>query len=105
MSDIDVGQEDLSQVFTLASIWVLFLAIGTSACAVPMIYTISLAYQDAFSSGLSYINPAPGLEFLATVNGILFMVFGSLIGYPISSASGKTVYLFALVNHLFKSSN
>lgn len=92
LSDMDVGQEDLSQVFTLASIWVLFLAIGSSACVVPIIYTIGLAYQDAFNSGLShdsYLNQAPALEFLATVNGILFMFFGSLVGFPIASASGK----------------
>ena len=91
---MDVGQEDLSQVFTLASIWVLFLAIGSSACIVPIIYTIGLAYQDAFDSGLSYLNQVPALEFLATVNGVLFMVFGSLVGYPIASASGEEHFYF-----------
>ena len=91
---MDVGQEDLSQVFTLASIWVLFLSFGSSACVVPIIYTIGLAYQDAFDSGMSYLNQAPALELLATVNGVLFMVFGSLVGYPIASASGKFIYLF-----------
>ena len=89
---MDVGQEDLSQVFTLASIWVLFLAIGSSACTVPIIYTIGLAYQDAFNSGISYVEQIPAFQFLATVNGILFMVFGSLIGYPIASASGKLIH-------------
>ncbi|EXC10675.1 hypothetical protein L484_025257 [Morus notabilis] len=85
------AEEDLSQVFTLASIWVLFLAIGSSACAVPIIYTIGLAYQDASNSGLSYVEQRPALEFLATVNGILFMVFGSLVGVPIASASVKVL--------------
>lgn len=89
---MDVGQEDLSQVFTLASIWVLFLAIGSSACAVPIIYTIGLAYQDAFNSGISYVEEIPAFQFLATINGILFIVIGSLIGYPIASASGKLIH-------------
>lgn len=88
---MDVGQEDLAQVFTLASIWVLLLAIGSSACAVPIIYTIGLAYQDASNSGLSYVEQRPALEFLATINGILFMVFGSLVGVPIASASGESL--------------
>ncbi|PON75556.1 PGR5-like A protein [Parasponia andersonii] len=85
------AEEDLSQVFTLASIWVLFLAIGSSACIMPVIYTIGLAYQDAVESGLSYLSQVPALEFLATVNGVLFMVFGSLVGYPIASASVKVL--------------
>lgn len=86
---MDVGQEDISQVFTLATIWVLFLAIGCSACLVPIFYTVGLAYQDAFPSGFSYANQAPGVGFLATINGILFMVLGSIIGFPIASSSGK----------------
>lgn len=85
------AEEDLSQVFTLASIWVLFLAIGSSACAVPIIYTIGLAYQDAFNSGISYVEEIPAFQFLATINGILFIVIGSLIGYPIASASVKVL--------------
>ncbi|KAL3625864.1 hypothetical protein CASFOL_030393 [Castilleja foliolosa] len=80
-------QEDPSQVFALASVWVLILGFGSSACLVPIIYTIIQAYQDAFSSGFSYTNQASALEFLATLNGMLFMLFGSMIGYPIASAS------------------
>lgn len=86
-----VGQEDLSQGFALASIWILFLAFGSSACMVPMIYTVGLAYQEAYSSGSFYSSQAPVLEFLATLNGILFMALGSVIGYPIASASGNTL--------------
>ncbi|KAL5580984.1 hypothetical protein UlMin_013426 [Ulmus minor] len=84
------AEEDLSQVFALASIWILFLAIGSSACIAPIFYTIGLAYEEAFHSGISYVK-IPALEFLATVNGVLFMVFGSLIGFPIASASVKVL--------------
>jgi len=87
--DMAVGQEDISQAFALASIWVLFLTIGSSACAFPIIYTVGLAYQDAFGSGIAHGSQAPIIGFLATVNGILFMAVGSLIGYPIASASGN----------------
>lgn len=83
---MDVGQEDLSQVFALASIWILFLAFGSSACLVPMVYTVGLAYQEAFNPGFSYINQAFAFSML---NAILFMALGSVIGYPIASASGK----------------
>lgn len=86
---MDVGQEDLSQVLALASIWIMFLAFGSSACIIPVIYTVGLAYQDAYSSGFSYGGQASVLEFLAMLNGVLFMAFGSVIGYPIASASGK----------------
>lgn len=91
---MDVGQADTSQVFALASIWVLFLAVGCSGCLFPIFYTVGLAYQDAFPSRFSYVNQAPALGFLAMVNGILFMVFGSLIGYPIASSSGELTYSF-----------
>jgi hypothetical protein len=86
---MDVGQEDQSQVFALASIWVLFLGFGSSACVVPIIYTVGLAYQDAFGSGFSNSSQASVVELLAMVNGILFMALGSVIGYPIASASGN----------------
>lgn len=86
---MDVGQVDPSQAFALASIWILFLAFGGSACLLPIIYTVGQAYQDAFNSGLSYSSQASALELLATANGILFMVLGSVIGYPVASASGN----------------
>ncbi|XP_011035296.1 PREDICTED: PGR5-like protein 1B, chloroplastic isoform X1 [Populus euphratica] len=85
------AEEDISQAFALASIWILFLTIGSSACAFPIIYTIGLAYQDAFGSGIANGSQAPIIRFLATVNGILFMAVGSLIGYPIASASVKVL--------------
>ncbi|KAF3454690.1 hypothetical protein FNV43_RR05138 [Rhamnella rubrinervis] len=86
------AEADTSQVFALASIWALFLAVGCSACLVPIFYTVGLAYQDAFPSGFSYVNQTPAVGFLAMVNGILFMVFGSLIGYPIASSSVKVLH-------------
>ncbi|GFP82322.1 pgr5-like protein 1b chloroplastic [Phtheirospermum japonicum] len=91
------AQEDPSQVFALASVWVLILGFGASACLVPIIYTITQAYQDAFNSGSSYTNQASALEFLATLNGMLFMLFGSMIGYPIASASGNEYDVFTNV--------
>ncbi|KAI3450379.1 hypothetical protein Pfo_007044 [Paulownia fortunei] len=81
------AEEDPSQVFALASVWLLILGFGSSACLVPIVYTVAQAYKDAFNSGISYANQASALEFLATLNGMLFMLFGSMIGYPIASAS------------------
>ena len=89
MIDLDVGQDDISQAFALASIWMVFLTIGSSLCVGPIIYTFVLAYQDAISSGISQGSQASMIQFLATVNGILFMAVGSLIGYPIASSSGN----------------
>ncbi|XP_010046398.3 PGR5-like protein 1B, chloroplastic [Eucalyptus grandis] len=80
------AEEDLSQAFALASIWILFLAFGGSAFIVPVVYTVSLAYQDAFHSGI-YSTHASALGFLSAVNGFLLMAMGSLVGYPIVSAS------------------
>lgn len=86
---MDVGQEDPSQAYALASIWALILAFGISACLVPIVYTVGQAYQDAFNSGISYSGQASALEFLSMVNGFLFMALGSAVGYPIASASGN----------------
>ncbi|KAA3458558.1 PGR5-like protein 1A, chloroplastic [Gossypium australe] len=47
---VSYGQEDLSQGLALASIWILIFAFGCTLCLVPIVYTISLAYQDPFSS-------------------------------------------------------
>ncbi|XWS74128.1 hypothetical protein CRYUN_Cryun02cG0188800 [Craigia yunnanensis] len=85
------GQEDLSQVFALASIWILIFAFGSTLCLVPIIYTINLAYQDPFSSDVSYDSQASNFEFLATVNGILFMGIGSVVGYPLASAAVRVL--------------
>ena len=72
----------------------------------PIIYTISLAYQDPSSSDISYGSQASNFEFLATVNGILFMAIGSVIGYPLASAAGKTsnqaIFILLLTTHKTK---
>ncbi|XP_042068504.1 PGR5-like protein 1B, chloroplastic isoform X2 [Salvia splendens] len=81
------AQEDPSQVFALASVWLLIFGFGSSACLLPIVYGIARAYNDAFSSGYSNINQGPSLALLATFNGVLFMLFGSVVGYPIVSAS------------------
>ncbi|MBA0790492.1 hypothetical protein Gohar_015137 [Gossypium harknessii] len=85
------AEEDLSQGLALASIWILIFAFGCTLCLVPIVYTISLAYEDPFSSGASYDSQAANLEFLATVNGILFMGIGSVTGYPLASAAVRVL--------------
>ncbi|KAI3694631.1 hypothetical protein L1987_77599 [Smallanthus sonchifolius] len=82
------AQEDPSQVFALASVWLLFLGIGSSACLVPVIYTFGQAFKDALDSGFSPASShTPVLEFIAMMNGMLVMMLGSMIGYPVASAS------------------
>ncbi|PRQ34122.1 hypothetical protein RchiOBHm_Chr5g0065341 [Rosa chinensis] len=82
------AEADVSQVFALASIWILILAFGTGSFLMPILYTAGLAYQNAFSPGLSYVNPAASLSML---NSILFMIVGSVVGLPIASASVKVL--------------
>ena len=86
---MDVGQEDPSQVFALASVWLLFLGIGSSACLVPVICTFGQALKNALDSEFSNSSQAPLIEFIAILNGMLIMTLGSMIGYPVASASGK----------------
>ncbi|KAL3518179.1 hypothetical protein ACH5RR_020768 [Cinchona calisaya] len=81
------AEEDPSQVFALASIWLLILGFGGSVFLVPIICTLGQAYQDAFHSGNSYTSHASMLQFLTILNGIVYMVLGSIIGFPIASAS------------------
>ncbi|KAK9055355.1 hypothetical protein SSX86_026438 [Deinandra increscens subsp. villosa] len=82
------AQEDPSQVFALASVWLLFLGIGSSACLVPVIYTLGQAFKDALDSGFSATSSqAPFFEFIAILNGMLVMMLGSMVGYPVASAS------------------
>ncbi|KAJ0788133.1 putative PGR5-like protein [Helianthus annuus] len=82
------AEEDPAQVFALASVWLLFLGIGSSACLVPVVYTVGQAFKDALDSGFSTTSSqAPILEFIAIMNGMLVMMLGSMIGYPVASAS------------------
>lgn len=84
------AQEDPSQVFALAGIWILILALGGVVSLLPVIYTAGLAYKDAFDSELVYAE-ATGMSSLSMLNSTLFMVLGSVIGYPIASASVKAL--------------
>nr|XP_017231115.1 PREDICTED: uncharacterized protein LOC108205634 isoform X2 [Daucus carota subsp. sativus] len=81
------AEEDPSQVFALASVWLLFLCIGGTACLVPLVHTIAQAYQEALSSGYMYDSEVSEIDNLAILNGMLFMVLGSMIGYPVALAS------------------
>ncbi|XP_004486996.1 uncharacterized protein [Cicer arietinum] len=86
------AQEDLSMVFALASTWTLIFAFGSSACVGPMLYTVTLAYQNAFDLGLSYgTSQASELRPLFMVNTVIFMALGFVIGYPVASASVKVL--------------
>lgn len=84
-----VGQVDQSQVFALATVWILLLAFGCLAFLVPTIYTVGLAYQDAFNSRISSSSMTSALEFLSMMKGVLLMALGFVIAYPIASASGN----------------
>lgn len=81
----------------LASTWTMFLAFGSLACIGPISYTVGMAYQNAFSSGLSYSSQPSAFGFLASVNSIMFIVLGFVIGYPVASASGKISLLLYLL--------
>ncbi|KAL3530762.1 hypothetical protein ACH5RR_010084 [Cinchona calisaya] len=81
------AEEDPSQAFALASIWFLILGFGSSVFLVPVIYTLGQAFQDAFHSGTSYTSQASMLQFLTIINGIFYMVLGSIIGIPIVLAA------------------
>ncbi|XP_027347177.1 PGR5-like protein 1B, chloroplastic [Abrus precatorius] len=85
------AEEDLSMAFALASTWAMFLAFGSLACVGPIPYTVGMAYQNAFDSGLLYGPQTSGLGFLALVNSIIFSVLGFVIGYPVASASVKVL--------------
>ncbi|XP_014520375.1 PGR5-like protein 1B, chloroplastic isoform X1 [Vigna radiata var. radiata] len=85
------AEEDLSMVFALASTWAMFLAFGSLACVGPVSYTVGMAYQSAFASGVSLGSQTPGLGFLALVNSFIFVGLGVIIGYPVASASVKVL--------------
>ncbi|XP_008784599.1 PGR5-like protein 1B, chloroplastic isoform X2 [Phoenix dactylifera] len=81
------AEEDPSQVFALASVWILLLVFGASAFLVPTIYTINLALKDASNSRDFLYNGRSPFESLTMLNAILFIGLGYLIGYPVASAS------------------
>ncbi|KAG4974016.1 hypothetical protein JHK87_030837 [Glycine soja] len=77
------AEEDLSMIFALASTWAMFHAFGSLACVGPISYTIGMAYQNAFDSGLSLGSQTSGLGFLALVNSLIFVGLCFVIGYPV----------------------
>ncbi|OVA17852.1 hypothetical protein BVC80_1835g247 [Macleaya cordata] len=81
------AEEDPSQVLALASVWILLLSFGSLALLLPTLYTAGLAYRDAFNSRLFSIDIATPFESLSMLNNILLIAMGSVIGYPIASAS------------------
>ncbi|KAL9660991.1 hypothetical protein QQ045_025810 [Rhodiola kirilowii] len=83
------AEEDPPQAFALASIWILILTLGSSACLLPIMQAAGIAYEHLYDSGISYSHHnAFTLDFLQSrVNNIIFIVLGSLIGYPVTSAS------------------
>ncbi|KAI4322136.1 hypothetical protein L6164_021856 [Bauhinia variegata] len=85
------AEEDLSMVFALASTWALFLAFGISACIGPILFTVDMAYQNAFDAGLSYDDQASAYGFLGMVNSIFLIALGCVIGYPVALASVKVL--------------
>ncbi|KAF6150347.1 hypothetical protein GIB67_034046 [Kingdonia uniflora] len=81
------AEEDPSQFFALASVWMLFLAFGSLAFLVPVFYTIGLAYQGVFNSRFPSNGTTSALDIIAMMNKFLFIAVGSVIAYPIASAS------------------
>jgi len=97
LKDVVVGQEDLSMVCALASTWAMFLAFGSLACVGPISYTVGMAYQNAFDSGVTLGSQTPGVGFLALLNSFIFLGLGVIIGYPVASASGKNPFFAAFL--------
>eukprot|EP00268_Persea_americana_P030316 TRINITY_DN2936_c0_g1_i2.p1 TRINITY_DN2936_c0_g1~~TRINITY_DN2936_c0_g1_i2.p1 ORF type:complete len:288 (+),score=36.65 TRINITY_DN2936_c0_g1_i2:2353-3216(+) len=85
------AEEDPAQVLALASVWTFLLMLSSLALLIPVVYTIGLAYQDAFGSRLFSNNARSAVDVIAVVNDTLFMGLGSLIGYPIASASVRAL--------------
>ncbi|XP_010535489.1 PREDICTED: PGR5-like protein 1A, chloroplastic isoform X2 [Tarenaya hassleriana] len=81
------AEEDTSQVFALASIWILILVFGSSACLLPAVYVLSLVYGDPFDLGIAYSGQLYSVPFSAKLNGILFTVLGCAFGSPIASSA------------------
>ncbi|XP_042389955.1 PGR5-like protein 1A, chloroplastic isoform X2 [Zingiber officinale] len=81
------AEEDPSQEFALASIWLLLLAFGSTAIFVPVIYVISLAFADNISSRYFFYIERSTIGSLAMVNKTLTLVLCYLVGFPLAYAS------------------
>jgi hypothetical protein len=68
----------------------LLLLFGTSALLVPTFHTLSQTFGDVFGTRFLMYG-AKSLDGITRVNDMVLIGLGYLIGYPIASASGKTV--------------
>lgn len=85
------AEDDASQVLLLATIWILILLFGSSACVLPTIYGLGLVYGgDPFNSGLVY-SSSSSVPLLSKLNGILLTVLGPAFGYPIASSAVRVL--------------
>ncbi|KAL6624791.1 hypothetical protein ACP70R_032112 [Stipagrostis hirtigluma subsp. patula] len=80
------AEEDQSMFMALSSIWMLLLLFGSSAFLVPSLYTLSLAFGDAFGAR-RLLYGAKSLDMITRVNDMALVGLGYLVGYPIASAS------------------
>ncbi|RCV15559.1 hypothetical protein SETIT_3G065900v2 [Setaria italica] len=80
------AEEDQSMFMALSSIWMLLLLFGTSAFLVPSLYTLNLAFGDAFGAR-HLLYGAESLDAITRVNDLALVGLGYLVGYPIASAS------------------
>eukprot|EP00252_Welwitschia_mirabilis_P021692 TRINITY_DN562_c0_g1_i4.p1 TRINITY_DN562_c0_g1~~TRINITY_DN562_c0_g1_i4.p1 ORF type:complete len:263 (-),score=22.97 TRINITY_DN562_c0_g1_i4:651-1397(-) len=82
---------DPSQVWALASVWMSLFVIGVGVFAAPLICTLNTFCQDAEQMiWNSHSTLQPGKS-IAIANGILSMVLGSSLGYPIAAAAGRAL--------------
>lgn len=77
----------------LATIWLLILAFGSSACLLPMIQAATIVYQHFYDSRISYGHHAFTIDFSSRIKNIVFILLGSVIGYPVASASGNALVI------------
>ncbi|ESQ42418.1 hypothetical protein EUTSA_v10014435mg [Eutrema salsugineum] len=87
------AEDDASQVLLLATIWILILLFGSSACVLPAMYGLGLVYGgDPFDSGLVYTGQlSSSVPLLSKFNGILLTVLGPAFGYPIASSAMRVL--------------
>ncbi|CAL9207443.1 unnamed protein product [Musa hybrid cultivar] len=81
------AEEDPSQAFALASVWLVLLAFGSSAILVPVICIITLAFADAINSRYYLYSEISTFGSLLMVNKNLILGLGHLVGYPLAFAS------------------
>ncbi|XP_020586334.1 PGR5-like protein 1A, chloroplastic isoform X2 [Phalaenopsis equestris] len=81
------AEEDPSQVLALVIVWILLLALGSSAVLIPTILTISTVFEDALSSRVFVSTKKYPFDVVPVLNQALLAGLGFSIGYPIASSS------------------